>query len=306
MALLEVSALTKYYDDFLGLDKVSLSVKAGEIVGLLGPNGAGKTTTIQMLLGLTIPTSGTITYFGKEFFSNREYCLSRINYASAYVHMQGKLSVRQSLRIFAGLYGIDDSERRIVELSKLLHVEPLLDKLYWHLSSGQKTRVILTRSLLNKPKLLLMDEPTASLDPEVKSNVLELIRDMQKKEQVAILYTSHDMDEVTKICDRVIFLSKGRIVEEDTPANLMKKVGDTELQLEISGDAKVFKQLAGQRLVHMDGNKATITLKEDAVPGMLHNIIERGIKIQHIDIKKPKLEDVFLRIAKEGKLGDNK
>ena len=174
--VLEVSGLTKIFHsrggDFTAVDHISFDIGEGEIVGLLGPNGAGKTTTIQMLLDLVTPTSGTISYFGKPFPKEREYCLSRINFASTYAHVQSRLTVNENLRIYAGLYQVNNAKKKIEELLALLEVSELGNALFWHLSSGQKTRVILVKALLNSPKLLLMDEPTASLDPDIANKVV--------------------------------------------------------------------------------------------------------------------------------------
>jgi len=169
--ILEVENLAKIFGDFKAVNNISFTVREGEIVGLLGPNGAGKTTTIQMLLGIMTQTSGTVSYFGKEFTQHREEILSKINFASAYSHLQSRITVRQNLTIMAGLYDIRDPNKRIDELLDLLEVRDLVDKLYWHLSSGQKTRVVLVKALLNKPRLILMDEPTASLDPDIADKI---------------------------------------------------------------------------------------------------------------------------------------
>lgn len=232
--VLEVQNLTKTYGSFTAVNEISFSVKEGEIVGMLGPNGAGKTTTIQMLLGLTYPTSGSIEYFGKVFEKNREFCLSRINYASAFSHVQGKITIRQNLTIFAGLYDVKQPQERISELLEILEIKKYENELFWHLSEGQKTRVILAKALLNHPKLILFDEPTASLDPDIAEKVTILIKELQEKEHVAMLYTSHDMQEVEKICDRVMIMDQGKIVAEDTPLGLTKRIGTARLILTLS------------------------------------------------------------------------
>ena len=299
--VLAVKNLTKWYKDFLAVDKISFELKEGEILGLLGPNGAGKTSTIQMLLGLTIPTSGKISYFGKDFFENKEYCLQRLNFSSAYISVQGRITVRQNLRIFAGLYQVADREKKIDELMELLEIKEFANKTYWKLSSGQRTRVNLAKALLNSPKLLLMDEPTASLDPEIKNKVIELVEKLQKNEGVSILYTSHDMDEVTRVCDRVMFLDKGKILTVDTPLGLTKRVGEARLIITFDGKREVVekylkdKKLAGKFL---RGHMVEISLPEKQIPKTLFGLSERKIWLTDIDIQKPDLEDVFLSVAK--------
>jgi len=298
--ILEVENLTKTFGDFKAVNNISFTVCEGEIVGLLGPNGAGKTTTIQMLLGIMTQTSGTVSYFGKEFTQHREEILSKINFASAYSHLQSRITVRQNLTIMAGLYDIRDPNKRIDELLDLLEVRDLVDKLYWHLSSGQKTRVVLVKALLNKPRLILMDEPTASLDPEIAQKVVELIRTLRQKENVAILYTSHNMAEVEELCDRVMIMDKGRIVAEDTPLELTKKIGTARLI--VTFDAK--QEIVGKYLTEKDyihsfprDHVVSIEVSEQDIPKVLFGLGENGVWITEVDIKKPNLEDVFLAIA---------
>lgn len=298
--ILEVSGLTKKYGEFTAVDNISFSIKEGEIVGFLGPNGAGKTTTIQMLLDLITPTSGSISYFGKPFPKEREYCLSHMGFASAYSRLQQRMTVKENLSIYAGLYGISDSEKRIKELLSLLEIEQLANNLFWHLSSGQKTRVILAKALLNRPKLLLMDEPTASLDPDIAHKVVELIESLQKKEGVAILYTSHDMVEISRICDRVIFLDHGKIVAENTPLGLTKMMGDSTLSLTFDApraDIEAYLKKKNCSYAFPRLHVVDISLKEKDIPSILFGFAKEKIWITEIDVQKPNLEDVFLSIA---------
>lgn len=299
--VLEVTHLTKKYNDFVAVNDVSFSVGEGEILGLLGPNGAGKTTTIQVLLGLTTATNGTIRYFGKEFPKHREYILSRINFASAYSHMQGRISVLQDLRVYAGLYEVQNAEARIRELLAQLEIEDVAHTLFWKLSSGQKTRAVLAKALLNKPKLILMDEPTASLDPDIAEKVLRLILALQKKERVSILITSHDMKEVEELCDRVIFLHGGKIVAEDTPLGLTKRIGHARLTITFDGAQKtVTNYLKKQKYIHTmpRAQVVEVVVAEGDIPTVLFGLSNEGVWLTDIDIKKPDLEDVFLSIAK--------
>lgn len=300
MDVLSVQHLTKRFGSFTAVDDISFSVKEGEIVGLLGPNGAGKTTTIQMLLDLITPNTGQISYFGKPFPKEREYILSRINFASAYAQMQGRMTVGQDLRIYAGLYAIKNQHEKIRELLTLLEIEELEHELFWHLSAGQKTRAILAKSLLNDPRLLLMDEPTASLDPDIANKVVEFIEQLQKKKRVSILYTSHDMAEVERLCDRVMFLDHGKIVAEDTPLGLTKRVGNSRLILTFDGDqVPVRKYLDEEKLTYTfpRTHAVAISLLEADIPKVLFGFRKHKVWITEIDVEKPDLEDVFLSIA---------
>jgi ABC-2 type transport system ATP-binding protein len=195
----------------------------------LGPNGAGKTTTIQMLLDIITPTSGNIKIFGKDMSHSREYILSKMNFSSPYVSMPGNLKVWENLYTFARLYNIKDYKKKIEELSEMFDVVPFLKKMTSQLSTGQLTRLNLTKALLNDPKLLLLDEPTASLDPDIADKTLVLLKRIQKEKAVTILYTSHNMTEVEELCDRVIFLQGGKIKDEGSPEELVKKYGHSDL-----------------------------------------------------------------------------
>jgi ABC-2 type transport system ATP-binding protein len=307
--VLQVTNLSKTYppehkgdEPFVAVDSLSFHIKKGEILGLLGPNGAGKSTTIQMLLGLTSPSSGQISYFGQDFVTHRESILERINFASAYAHVQGKLTVKQNLTIYGMLYNVQNLPKKIAELAELLEISHLLNTTFWHLSSGQQTRVILAKSMINDSQLLLMDEPTASLDPDIVDKMIDLIRSMQKEKGVSILFTSHNMEEVTRLCDRVIFMHAGKIVAEDTPLELTKLVGDAQLVVSYDSGKKIISEyLAKENLVHTFPNAQVvqITLTESQIPSTLFDLKKLGIWIVDIDIKKPTLEDVFLSFARK-------
>ncbi len=303
--VLEVKNLTKKFGPpaggFSAVDNISFSIKEGEVVGFLGPNGAGKTTTIQMLLGITSITSGSITYFGKDFQKNRQESLQRINFASAFNTLQGRMSVMENLLVYAYLYSIDSPKEKIMQLVKYFKSEDLLSKIYYHMSSGQKTRVNIIKSLLNDPDILLLDEPTASLDPDVADTTLSLIQELKESRNISLLFTSHNMDEITKICDRVIFLDKGRIVAEDSPLNLTKRI--TNAKLIVSFDAKkenVEKFLNNEKQKYSFSNKFTVVIvtEEKLIPSLIFGLSKADIWITDIEIKKPTLEDFFLHIAR--------
>jgi ABC-2 type transport system ATP-binding protein len=303
--LVQVSGLTKSYGEYLAVDHISFEIAEGEILGVLGPNGAGKSTTIQMLLGLTEPDAGEIKYFGKNFSTNREACLARMNFASAYTQLQGRMTVYQNLRIYAGLYEVKDWSARIEELLKLLEIEELRNTVFWKLSSGQQTRAILAKALLNRPQLLLMDEPTASLDPEIVNKMIDLIKKLQKQENTTVLFTSHNMEEVARLCNRVMFLSKGKIVANDTPLELTKKVGFTQLAIAFEGKREVVETyLTKHELGHTFVNKylVDIALNEQEIPKVLFGLKEQDVWVTNIAIEKPSLEDVFLSISQQHKL----
>lgn len=228
-AIIDVANLIKVFGQVRAVDGLSFSVEEGTITGLLGPNGAGKTTTIQMLLDLITPTSGTITMFGKEFQSHREEILGKLNFSSPYVSLPGNLTVYENLATFARLYSVGNVRKKIAELSDFFGVGDFLSKMTSNLSTGQLTRLNLTKALLNDPKLLLLDEPTASLDPDIADRTRQLLMQIQKERGVTILYTSHNMEEVEEICDEVIFIAHGKLKDQGTPEELVKKYGHKDL-----------------------------------------------------------------------------
>jgi len=300
-AVLEVKRLVKDFGKFRAVDGISFSVPRGNVVGLLGPNGAGKTTTIHMLLGVTLHTAGTIEYFGKDFTHHREASLQRINFASAFNTLQGRISVWENLRVFAELYGVREPKKKILDLVEYFEITPLLGERFWNLSAGEKTRVNLIKSLLNDPELILMDEPTASLDPDIADKTLSLIEDLRRKRNLSILYTSHNMDEVTRICDWVIFLDHGKIVAEDTPLGLTKRITTAKLQLTFDGDMRVVQKfLDGGRQAFTTPSPSVVVIdtEEEKIPQLIFRMSTLGPTMTDIDIKKPTLEDVFLNIAR--------
>ncbi len=228
-AIIEVKNLVKLFGSTHAVDGLSFAVEEGTITGLLGPNGAGKTTTIQMLLDLITPTSGTVRIFGREYRTAREEILGALNFSSPYVSLPGNLKVRENLSTFARLYGVPDRRAKIDELSGFFEMGAFMDKLTYHLSTGQLTRLNLAKALLNDPTLLLLDEPTASLDPDIADRTRQLLVRIQKERGVTILYTSHNMAEVEEICDRVIFIQHGRLKDDGTPAELVTKYGREDL-----------------------------------------------------------------------------
>lgn len=228
--LIEVEHLTKRFGDFTAVNDVSFCVQRGEIVGLLGPNGAGKTTTIHMLLGLITPSGGEIRIFGKRLDQARGEILEAVNFTSPYVAFPFRLTVMENLRVFARLYNLAAPARRISELLDQFSIEHLKDRPIARLSSGENTRVGLCKALMNDPKLLLLDEPTAYLDPEIAWLVKQALLGAQRERGTTILYTSHNMAEVEKMCSRIIFLHHGRVVATGSPIEITRAILEEERQ----------------------------------------------------------------------------
>ncbi len=217
----EVRRITKYFNSFKAVDDVSFVVQPGEIVGLLGPNGAGKTTIIHMLLGLTTPTAGTIKMFGLDFPEERERVLECTNFSSTYVSMPFSLTVRECLTIFARLYRVRRSKTAIDALLETFEMADIGNKQVRHLSTGQITRLNLAKAFINEPKILLLDEPTASLDPDIADKTRTLLLQVVEKRKIAILYTSHNMLEMERISDRLLFLHRGEVIASGKPGEVV-------------------------------------------------------------------------------------
>jgi ABC-2 type transport system ATP-binding protein len=225
-----VQSLTKRFGTFTAVDGISFEIRRGEILGLLGPNGAGKTTTIQMLLGVVTPTGGTIQMFGLPFDRHREEILGQVNFSSTYVSMPQALTVEENLRVVAQLYGMDNIESRIDEIVKQMEMEEFRTKVTRKLSSGQMTRLSLAKAFLTEPKVLFLDEPTGSLDPDIADKTRSLIKEIRRSSGLTVLYTSHNMREMEQMSDRIIFLQRGRIVAEGTAESIKAVYGKTDLE----------------------------------------------------------------------------
>ncbi len=243
--VLTVANLRKLYGDTIAVDAISFSVQLGEIVGLLGPNGAGKTTTISMLLGVLQPTSGTILIDGIDLSKHRSRALQVTNFEAVYAPLPGNLTIAQNLRIFGMLYSVKNISSRIEQLLQQFDLHHFRNTKCGALSSGEQTRVSLAKAMLNSPKLLLLDEPTASLDPSTAQEIRAKIRDFAAGRSGGVLWTSHNMYEVTEVCDRVLFLAHGKILLEGDPKRLPREHGKNTLE-------ELFIAVAREPLAHSE------------------------------------------------------
>ena len=226
----EVNSLAKYFGNVAAIENVSFKIKSGSITALLGGNGAGKTTTISILMGLLTPSKGTVYILGENMVEDRYRILPDINFSSPYVDLPHRLTVKENLKVYAELYSIISPNERIRELAERFDIEPLLEQKTGQLSAGQKTRVALAKALINNPKLLFLDEPTASLDPDTADWVRTYLQQYAADKNATILLASHHMGEVERLCDTVLMMRDGGIVDRGSPKELLKKYGRTNLE----------------------------------------------------------------------------
>ena len=227
---IEVINLSKSYKSKQAVNNINFKINENEIVGLLGPNGCGKTTTIGMVLGLLKPTSGQVLINGIDIEKNKISLLHKMNFISPYIELPKKLTVKQNLTVYGKLYNINNLNDRIDYLSNKLRLNNLLDKITGELSSGQKNRASLAKALINEPTVLLLDEPTASLDPETGDFIRTFLENYKKEKKIAVLLASHNMDEVKRLCGSVLMMNDGNIIDRGTPDDLIKKYGRKNLE----------------------------------------------------------------------------
>lgn len=298
--ILEVKNLTKKFERFTAVDDLSFEITEGEVLGLLGPNGAGKTTTIQMLLGVMEATGGVIKYFNKPFPKEREQILKQINFSSTYISMPWYFSPDEILDIYGRLYEIPDRKKRIDKLLAEFEIEHLRKRQFSMLSAGEKTRLFLVKAFLNYPKLILLDEPTSSLDPDIAIKIRKFLKKEKAEYNVSMLFTSHNMSEVEEMCDRVMIMKSGKIIDRDTPENLAKKLHHTQIELLIMKDSKLaenyFKEKQFKYTAERD--RFVISLEEKHIAEFLQTLYSQNIKYDEINITKPTLEDYFLEVLK--------
>ncbi len=238
---IEVINLSKKYKSKIAVKNLNFKIDEGKVVGLLGPNGCGKTTTIGMILGLLKPSDGRVLINGINIEKNKISILHKMNFISPYIELPKKLKVKQNLIVYGKLYNVKDLEKRIDYLANKLRLQNLLDKITGELSSGQKNRVSLAKALINNPSVLLLDEPTASLDPETGDFVRSFLENYKKEKKISVLLASHNMEEVKRLCDSILMMKDGKIVDKGTPNQLIEKYGRKNLEevfLEIVRDNK--------------------------------------------------------------------
>ena len=230
IAPLEIIELSKNYNGKVAVKNISFKVNEGEIIGILGPNGCGKTTTIGMILGLLKPSSGKVLVNGNEVELERVDLLNNLNFISPYIELPKKLTVRQNLEVYGRLYDVKNLKFKIEHIAEKLRLNRIINKMTGELSSGQKNRVGLAKSIINDPKILLLDEPTASLDPETGDFVRSFLEDYQKERSASILLASHNMAEVERLCSSVLMMNHGIIIDKDSPKKLIKRHGRKNME----------------------------------------------------------------------------
>lgn len=297
MAILQVKNLTKKFGPFTAVNNISFDLKEGEILGLLGPNGAGKTTTIQMIIGVLTPTQGEVDYFGKNLVNNKEEILEKINFSSTYTQLPWLLTVKENLKFISYLYNIKNRNQRINKLVKIFKLEKLLNEQIKDLSSGEVTRVNLAKAFINYPKVLLLDEPTASLDPETAEYIRKILLKERDQFNVSIVWTSHNMAEVEEVCDRVILINNGKIIANNTPDKLARTIEICHVELNIpDGLKRTIEICQSKKVVYkLEGRYIIIDLKEKEIPVFLRELMDKGVFYDQISIDKPTLNDYFLQ-----------
>ena len=310
MPVLKVENLTKTFTtgfwpftkttSYTAVDNISFEIQPGEILGFLGPNGAGKTTTIQMLLGTLTPTSGSISYFGTDFARNRVNLLKKIGYSSGYERLPAQLTIEENLDIVGRIYGLD-AQQRSRQIEKLLRAFGMWEKRSEKtgtLSAGQATRVMLCKAFIANPAIVLLDEPTASLDPDIAQEVRAFILEQRTQRNTSILITSHNMDEVAQLCDRVLVLKNGSIIANSTPEQLTQSIAQVTVHLTITDEfERIITHLKQMQYQFSHGaNTVAVKLDEHQIAQFLASLGSQNINYSHISIDKPTLEDYFLSI----------
>jgi ABC-2 type transport system ATP-binding protein len=292
---IEVSSLTKTYGKgekrVAAVNNISFYVNQGEIFGLLGPNGAGKTSTINMMTGLLKPDSGDIKLLGKDPEKDWEFVRNKMNVSTAYYPLSSLLTIRQNLRIFARIYNIKEVEKKICELLDAFELTKLADKQVISLSSGEQTRTSLCKGLLNDPELLFLDECTVGLDPDIAEKTRKIIKEYQKKKNCTILFTSHYMQEVEELCDRIAFMDKGKIIRIETVENLKKEIKKHSVEIEVKANVSGLLKLLKKEKINIlsvTENKVVFeaAIEEDKIYKILNKIFTSGFLLDDLHIKK--------------------
>lgn len=312
MPIMQVEHLSKIYrsgiwpfsqpKEYVAVNRISFELHKGEILGFLGTNGAGKTTTIQMLLGVLTPTSGSIRYFGKDFSKHQTQVLKRVTYASGYDKLPARLTIWENLDVVGRIFSLPKATReaRIEHLLKFFGMWEMRDKPTGMLSAGQATRIILAKAFLPNPEIVLLDEPTAALDPEAAREVREFVLQQKRENNVSILFTSHNMDEVTQVCDRVLIMKQGSIIANNTPQQLAGSVSKAHVHLITDNKELLVNFLVQNNYVHKTHeHEIEIEVDEHAIASLLIALARNDISYSQISIDKPTLEDYFLSISKK-------
>jgi ABC-2 type transport system ATP-binding protein len=305
--ILEVKNLTKNFGCFTAVNDISFSIQEGEIVGFLGQNGAGKTTTIQMLMGALTPSTGTITYFGKDLKKYRSEIVENVNFSSTYTNLPWDLTVKECLTFISYLYAIKNRKERVATVTELFKLKDLQNLQIRALSAGQITRVNLAKAFINFPKVLLLDEPTASLDPDIAKYIRDFLLEQRRKHELSIIITSHNMAEVEEVCDRVIFINKGEIISDDTPEKLARSIQQTHINLIIRENMQRAITYCRENKINHSVNEKHLLLEvsEKQIPVLLHALSDLRVLYTEITIDKPTLEDYFFQVVQERKIDES-
>jgi len=308
MDCIEVYDLVKTFrekgKEIVAVDGISFKVKKGEMFGLLGPNGAGKSTTINILTGLLEKDSGTVKILGFEPEKNWEFVKNNSNVATAYSWLSDVLTVKQNLRVYAKIYGVKNTEKRINELLEMFELNKVANRKVIRLSSGENTRVVLCKGLINAPKVLFLDECTVGLDPDIADKTRNLIKNYQKENDTAILFTSHYMYEVEQLCDRIAFMSNGKIVKVDTSANLKRLIKKRIIEIAVKKDVKLLKEFLmaeGINIIFAEDNSVVfeVTTEQDRMYKIINKIFHKGFLLSNLHIKGPTLDDIFIKMSRQ-------
>jgi ABC-2 type transport system ATP-binding protein len=290
------------------VDDISFNVKKGEILGFLGPNGAGKSTTISMISGLIEQDSGTINIFGKDSIREREDIISKMNVATAYEDLSHVLTVKQNLRVFGKLYGVNNLSQKIDDLAEMFSIKHLMNRKAFKLSSGEKTRLVLAKAFINDPKVILMDECTVGLDPDVAERTRQIIKDYNKNTGCSILFTSHYMYEVEELCKRIVFMNNGKIIKIGSPKEIQNTMTNQIIELESVKNKPLFLSLLKTHKINpiiLDNDliRFEIDTKSHSLKYILDLISKEKVDFKDLHIKKPSLNDFFIKIARDNKKG---
>jgi ABC-2 type transport system ATP-binding protein len=300
---LKVNNLVKTFGKTTAVDNLSFSIKKGEIFGLLGVNGAGKSTTINILSGLLTPDSGKIEMFGKDFFTNREECHSRFNVATAYYHLSHHLTVWQNLLVYAKLYNVKNHKEKIEQLADVFMIRQHFKRKVRTLSSGEKTRMVLVKALLNDPEILFLDECTVGLDPDMAEITRDKIKSYNKDTGCTIVFTSHYMQEVERLCDRIAFMDQGKIIKVGRATELINELDVQKITLHFSRGISKANELLQREGIAFTGKNGIIEFhvknRKKVIYPLLEKFVQMNIAFDDIHLEKPTLEEYFIHQSRK-------